>query len=470
MDLTLRDDRGARLDEPVLLTVRQDANTREYTVRGGRGRSLTVPLESPTASAVLHARYEGDARHAGSSHEVQVRPGDGTLSLQLLAPSTVDLDDTALRTLIATVQVDGGSLQSPAGRVVRFALDGAPIGQARADAAGRAVLSILPSSFTTPGVHALSASVDGAASSVSRRLVVRALTSIVVTVAPAPRAGALRVHGALAWRGGPVSGASVTLREGPRTLAGFVCDPQGSFAGEIPASALAAGRRGRIVFSPTTPWFSGSESGEFWLSPQRTPKLSWRVALLAAAAGGLVLSALRARRAKDVGSSSTQLGDALTLEVGQEDSGSAQVATLVILAEDKATGSPLEDVRAEHLDGRRIEGPLSAVVGSTVTLRVDREGYAPREISVTLPRAGAMRLRVGLSVWRDAAFDIVRPLTKPSDPNRTLKTPREVSEHRHETTALMERAELLVYGPRSPTAGQVAELDALSRSVSHGEH
>ncbi len=465
LDVTLRDDRGERLDGLVTLTVLRGSEMIHRVISSGARRTVTIALPT-TAGVRVQARYDGDPRHAGATEEVRVDAGSPSRSLQLLTPPSADIDATRPVNLIATVRVEGGGTESPGGQVVRFSIDGVALGRALSDGAGRAALSVLPSRFTTPGIHTVAATIDEATT--ERRVVVRALTSLAVTATTDPLTGVVRLHGALAWRGGPVSGASVTVRDGARSIAGFVCDEQGVFRGEIQGSWPAMGNRGRVVFSPTTPWFSGCESAEFVLRTPSARTMSWRFALAAAGLGLLALATSRWRRGSSPVNAPTTLDDAITLEDGGE-LGPGH-AKLSVIAEDRTSGAPLADALVLRADGAPHAASAPLTIGASITLRITRDGYAPRDVSFAIPRAGALRLRVGLSPWREAAYEVIRPLAAQSEPGRAPRTPREVSAQRVETRELMERAEALVYGPHAPSPEQVAALGAISRTVSRGEH
>jgi hypothetical protein len=473
LSLTLRDDKGA----PVAGTVRVDASSGAISTQRavavdvmGRG---VVDLPVPRGERVIdvRAQYAGDDIHAAAIAQLRVDLDAPFVSVSLMAPVTVDLDARTSVEFVATVSIGAVALVSPRGWPVHFYVDGDRVGVAQADATGRARLRLDSSRFTTPGVKVLRAAVLLRGSeiwSVERRMIARALTSVVVTPVRDDRSGQLRLQGAVAWRGGGVAGASVRVESGRVRVATGTTDRSGTFDIRVSPRFVVAGARARVVFVPTTPWLSGAESAEFFLGlPQPTP-IHWRWALAPCVIGAVAVLVLRRTRAQTTLASSIVLDEGATLELVEASSDS----TLSVIVEDRSSGALLDGAEVS-IDGTPLaQGSVrSAPLGALLTVEVRCERYAPRTLSVRVDRGGALLLRVQLASWREALFDVARPhLPSPSGAKVSPTLSEARNAHPAGVRKLFDEVERGAYGPDEPDASTVARARAAASAFREGEH
>jgi|LNFM01.1.fsa_nt_gb hypothetical protein len=472
--LSLRDDKGAG----VRGTVRVESGTRppiQARTDNNGHTNIEIAVSPGTRVVDLRAQFAGDSTHSAAISQLRIDLDAPFVSVSLLAPSSVDIDGRAAIDLIASVDTGAVAAVNPRGWVVQFYVDGDRVATSEADATGRAATRIDNSRFVTPGVRAVRAAVVLRGSelfSPERRLIARALTSIVATPTRDERTGQLGLRGAVAWRGGGVAGATVRVESNRQLLAAALTDRNGSFDLVLPARVLVAGARARVVFVPTTPWFSGAESGEFYLAPPALAAVSWRFALAPIGLGLLAFAIVRAlRNRRESTPPAAKVEDGATLEHVEGDS----EATLAVSVEDRTTGLPIEGATV-LLDGTPLaSGERRPVVrGAKVKVSVLCEGYAPREISVRIERSQAARLRIALAPWREAVFEVAREHLPSQTGGKVSPTLREAVETTTEgpkvLRPLFDAAERGAYGPTEPDQQTVAAVRALADRVRDGEH
>ncbi len=471
LDVRLRDDRGAPVQGPIHVAVTGPSGlTERDATTSPRGEaSVAIAVRESDRVLSLRVTYNGDDRHASASAQSRLDLDAPFVSVSLLAPAAIDLDGRGAIDLVASVHVAQVSLSNPAGWPVQFYLDGDRVGAAVADATGRATLRLDRAAARTPGVHALRAAVLLRGSelwSPDRRVIVRALTSVIATAEPDARTGALRVHGAVAWRGGGVGGATVRVQSGATLVAAAVSDASGAFDLTIAPRALVAGARARVAFAPTTPWFAGAESAEFLLAPAAPTPVSWRYVVAPIALGLLLLAVLRTRRSAPVADAPRTLADGATIESAE----GQREGTFTVRVEDRTTAEPLDDAEV-IIDGQPFDNtPRIVALGASVRVKVSCAGFAPRELTVEIDRAGAVRLRVGLSPWREAVYEVAKQHLPRGEGAAVAPTLREAAQKGGATRPLFDQAEHGSYGPTEPDSSTVERLEALSRSVRDREH
>ncbi len=473
--VVLRDDQGAPVAGPVRLDVRRSsANAQRAVTTDIAGRAAAdVAVGRDDRVLQVRAQFAGDATHAPSSSELSVDLDAPFVTVVLQsAPSAVDVEARSALELVASVEIGRVALASPVGWPVRFYMDDEPLGTASADATGRAAIRVDPSRFSTPGVRTLRAAAQLRGSELwsnERRIVVRALTSVVATPARDERTGQLHVRGAVAWRGGGVAGATVRVESNQTLVTAALTDGSGAFELTVPPRSQLPGARARIVFVPTTPWLSGSESAEFYLAPPALPPVSWRFALAPLAIGALVFLLARARSNKPVTTAAQTLDEGVVLE---ESATGDQGSVLTVIVEDRSSGEPLGDF--EVLVGDVVidsATPHPVSVGAKLSITVRAAGYASREVSVVVRRSGALRLRVALSQWREAVYGVGRALMDATSGPKAPPTLREASEqataaHKPVFAAVEEGA----YGPDDPSESTFDRVRDLARSSKQREH
>lgn len=472
--LSLRDDKGAG----VRGVVRVESGTRapvqaRTDAQGHSNIEIAVPRDARLVD--VRAQFAGDSTHSAAIAQLRIDLEAPFVSVSLLAPASVDIDGRTAIDLVASVDTGAVAAVNPRGWAVQFYVDGDRVASSEADATGRAAVRLDNSRFVSPGVRALRAAVVLRGSelfSPERRLIARALTSVVATPVRDERTGQLHLRGAVAWRGGGVAGATVRVEANRTLLAAALTDRNGAYELTLPARVLVAGARARVVFVPTTPWFSGAESGEFYLAPPALASVSWRFVLAPIGLGLLAFALARvARRRRDEAPAPSKVEDGAVLE--HVEGGSER--TLSVRVEDRATGHEISDAIVT-IDGTPLPAGESRAVEAGVKLKVTvrREGYAPRDVTVRVDHERAVRLRVTLAPWREAVFEVAREHLPAPSGGKVSPTLRETVETKaagaKELRPLFDAAERGAYGPVEPDHETVAHVRSLADRVGDGEH
>lgn len=473
--VSMRDDQGTPISGAVRLDARRARGSIQQSVAlrsDGQG-SLTVPVSRDDRAVDVRAQFAGDTTHAAATVELRVDLDAPFVTVQLQSvPAAVNVESQAPVEWIASVEVGRVALTSPLGWPVQFYLDNNPVGSSRADATGRASVRVEAQRFSTPGVHTVRAAAQLRGTelwSAERRLIVRALTSVVVTPERDDRSGQLTLRGAVAWRGGGVAGATVRVESQQTLVAAALTDAQGSYELTIPPRALIAGARARVVFVPTTPWLSGAESAEFYLAPPAVPPVSWRYALAPLALGMLTFALLRLRsrpRASAAQSEVVQDGAVLEALDASDDS-----PTLVVVVDDRASGERIESctVTVDGVPAEPGQG-VAVTVGASVKIVVEAQGYARRSLTVQVRRAGAQRLRVSLARWREAVFAVAREaMDAPIAPKAAPTLQEAAANAPPAKKPLFTAAESAVYGPEEPGERALEQVRKLAEEPTHRE-
>ncbi|MFO0557183.1 MAG: hypothetical protein U0269_04135 [Polyangiales bacterium] len=471
----LRDDQGNPLVGAVRIDVRRARASVQRTVTTNtQGQaSGEVPVNREDRVLEVRAQFAGDATHTAASSDFRVDLDAPFVTVVLQsAPSAVDVESRSGAELVASVEVGQLAVASPLGWPVQFYVDNDRIGTARSDATGRAALRVDSEVFRTPGVHVVRAAAQLRGTELwsnERRVIVRALTSVVANVERNERTGQLRVRGAVAWRGGGVAGATVRIEANRALVAAALTDGAGSYEFALPPRSLLAGVKARVVFVPTTPWLSGSESGEFYLAPPAMPAVSWRFALVPLALGlaAFALARLRSKPAEQNGAQALEEGASIEVRASQDGA-----STLEVVVEDRATGEPVEHCEIS-IGGSvaRAREPVAVDVGTKVTVTLRAHGYEPREVVVPVRRAGALRLTVALARWREAIYSVAREfIVTPSGP-KAAPTLREAGEDAARAVQpVLAAAESASYGPDEPEQAAFDHVRALADATRQREH
>jgi hypothetical protein len=471
----LRDDQGGAIAGAVRIDVRRARSSAQRTVTTnaqGQG-SGEVAVNREDRVLDVRAQFAGDATHTAASSEFRVDLDAPFVTVVLQsAPASVDVESRASVELVASVEVGQLAVASPLGWAVQFYLDNDGIGSARSDATGRAALRLESERFRTPGVHVVRAAAQLRGTELwsnERRVVVRALTSVVANVERNERTGELRVRGAVAWRGGGVAGATVRIEANGALVAAALTDGSGAYEFALPPRALLAGVKARVVFVPTTPWLSGSESGEFYLAPPAMPAVSWRFALVPLALGAAALAVARLRSRPSAEKSAQTLEEGASIELQETQDGSS---TLEVVVEDRATGEAVEDCEIS-VGGVivRAREPVAVEVGAKVTVALRAPGYEPREVLVPVRRAGALRLTVAVARWREAIYSFAREFIATPSGAKVAPTLREASEGAARAVKpVLAAAETAIYGPDEPEQAAFDHVRALADATRQREH
>ncbi len=471
--VSLRDDRGAPVVGAVRVDVRSASTSTQRTLQTdplGQA-TMDVPVRRDDHVIEVRGQFSGDSTRSSATTELRVDVDAPFVSVVLQSvPASVNVESRAAVELVASVEVGRVSLASPLGWPVQFYIDNNPVGTVRSDATGRAALRLEGAQFQTPGVRTVRAAAQLRGTelwSAERRLIVRALTSVVATADRDERTGQLRVHGAVAWRGGGVAGATVRVESNQTQVAAALTDAVGAFELTVPARSQTPGAKARVVFVPTTPWLSGAESGEFYLAPPLLPPVSWRYALAPLALGALVFALLRLRPKPSQPKAAQQIEDGVELE----ESAVADAPSVVVSVVDRSTGLPIEGASVSLGGVVMGESPTPFAPGSKLSLTVRADGYASRELSITVRAAGAVRLKVALSRWREAVYAVAREvMLAPPAPKAppTLEEAAEVASVAHKP--LFAEAQRGAYGPDEPGEHTLKRVQDLAESTKHGEH
>lgn len=473
--MSLRDDQGNPLAGAVRIDVQRARTSVQRTITTtsqGQGTAEVLVDRSDRVLAV-QAHFGGDATHTAASTEFRVDLDAPFVSIALQSvPTAIDVESRSGTEFVASVEVGRLAVASPLGWPVQFYLDNDRIASATSDATGRASVRVEASRFQTPGVHVVRAAAQLRGTELwsnERRVIVRALTSVVANVERNEQNGQLRVRGAVAWRGGGVAGATVRIEANRSLVAAALTDASGSFEFFLPPRAQIAGVKARVVFVPTTPWLSGSESGEFFLAPAALPSVSWRFVLVPLVLGAAVFALVRWRSKPATEPKAQTLEDGVS--VVQEESVDG-ASSLQVVVEDRATGARVEacEISIGSTDVALGES-VSVEVGTKLTVRVRADGYEPREVQVPVRRAGALRLTVALSRWREAIYSVAREfIASPTGP-KVAPTLREASEDAPRAVKpVLTAAETATYGPDEPEQAAFDHVRSLADASRQREH
>jgi hypothetical protein len=471
----LRDDQGNPLVGAVRIDVRcaRASAQRTVTTNTQGQASAEVPVNREDRVLEVRAQFAGDASHTAASTDFRVDLDAPFVTLVLQrAPVSVDVESRSGAELVASVEVGQLAVASPMGWPVQFYVDNDRVGTARSDATGRAVLRVDNDVFRAPGVHVVRAAAQLRGTELwsnERRVIVRALTSVVANVERDERTGQLRVRGAVAWRGGGVAGATVRIEANRVLVAAALTDGAGSYEFALPPRSLLAGVKARVVFVPTTPWLSGAESGEFYLAPPAMPAVSWRLALVPLALGlaAFAIAALRSKPTEQNGAQTLEEGASIEVQSSQDGA-----STLEVVVEDRATGEQVECCELT-IGGKaaRAREAVAVDVGTKVTVTLLAQGYEPREVVVPVRQPGALRLTVVLARWREAIYSIAREfIVVPSGP-KAAPTLREAGEDAARAVKpVLAAAELASYGPGEPEQAAFDYVRSLADATRQREH
>lgn len=484
--LSLRDDQGAALAGRALSVQAQrehddaPAAVRAAATDAQGETTVTVALDTRDRTVHLRAAFAGDGRVAGSAWERDVALDAPFVTVEL----TLSQDRVALGAAgpDARVTVDTGRVGSLSARGLSLAVgvegsNGAvrDIAAGVCDAAGSARLHLPAAAFAQPGVVRLVPRVQlrerEYVRGEPRDVLVQARTSIgLARVEGDDDARGVELRGSLRRTpDAPLVGASVQLLRGDETLAGARTDGDGAFTFRLPASAAARpDLTVRAVFDPTEPWYERAESAPLQLSAPPPPEVPWYWTLLplAVALGVGVGWQLRARRKEPppapppldalpdaavvrVEPAEVVRGLEVVFRVSDRSTGAA-VRGAEVQREGAATWSPVPDGAMAQEPARRIEFVVRA------------PGFAPRAVAGDFARPGRYVVQVMLRNWREALFDRVRPVLRPTQA-AVHPTPREALRGRATPAAeaLLVLVEAGCYGAAAPDDDALREADRL---------
>lgn len=461
----LRDDHG----HPVEGSLRVRANAvrgpaeviRSTDTNGAAAFDFAIGPE--TSMVTVRADFSGDSTHAQATVQHVFSLDQEFAEVGLSMPSTLDSEGDPAE---AVISVDYSNIvrRTAANLPVILQLDDQEFARGTTDATGRAAVRIDPAALQSVGVHRFRAVAQLGSTqkfSSERRVVIRALTSVVARMTEDERDGKwLTIRGAVAWRGGGVGRAMVTLSSLGRRLVVGQTDERGAFALRLNTESLEPATRARVLFSPTTPWYSAAESEELLLVPPSPRKISWRAVVIPFALTILAISLakLRANKANDQGSSQV-IDDAVT--VLHQTTLDGEATTLRVEVYDRSTGLSL-DYATITLDGKSVGTARTELTQERSVVKVACRGFASRSIDVVKVRGKSSVLRVGLSNWREYAFGILRPLLPKRGKNSVLSTVEEavstVSATSKRDQQVLREGERVVYGPETPTEESVSAL------------
>ncbi len=458
----LRDDRA----QPVQGTVRVRATpvrgpsevTHRMDTQGTSSFDFSVGPGSN--SVIIRAEFAGDSSNSPASVQLPFSLDAEFVEVGLALPSTLESDGDPASAVIA---VDYANVvrRSAANLPVVLLMDDQEFARGQTDATGRASVQIDPSQLQNVGVHRFRATTRVGTvekSSPERRVVVRALTSVVARIVEGERDGSwITVRGAVAWRGGGVANAMVRLATLGAQLNVVQTDARGAFSLRVDTTALEPSTRGRVIFSPTTPWYSGAESEELLLVPASPKRISWRFVALPLALMIFVISVSKLRANKERAQDKPLVIDDATSIVHSINT-DERSSTLRVEVYDRSTGATLDQATVV-LNGATIGLALIELESERNHLKVACWGFAPRKVELTRVRGKSSVLRVGLSNWREYAFGFLRPLLPKRGKNSVLSTVEEVAVIADSRDrAVLREGERVVYGPESPSEEVAATL------------
>jgi hypothetical protein len=268
-------------------------------------------------------------------------------------------------------------------------------------------------------------------------------------------------------QGGGVDGGAVTLMVGSRSVAETGAKPDGSFAFDVSASELGAGKFNvQVVFDPTRDWQRSSRSEPLTVTvaqPAPVP-VSYTVAAFALTALAILvfvgmrtrpwetwLAKWRKRHQTEPNEGETNEGEVEQIHTGLTVARPSMMSTLRRTKDHGFTGQVRNAVTGrivggarmtlrlgtiEHLVDVRGDGKFVAedlTPGGVWSVAVEAYGFVTERFDITVPHRGELRgVRVDVLPVRERIFALYGVAARPMLPDPGLWgiwTPRQIFEH-----------------------------------------
>lgn len=471
-------DKFSRAPVPwVSVELRLDQYVRSTSADSSGGFTATFAVTAGRHD--LTVEFRGDLHHESSRFEIlgfDVSKNPLSLGLTLSRGVASYGEDDVTAQVTASSDFGGVALPiavlvGPEGADER---DLVPVGVVRTDEAGNGELAIPVARLGEPGRKQVLARYDGDIAYDEARatatFLIKTDTAIEFETSSTDLAYEDRFRGrgtVLDARGGGVDGGAVTLMVGSRSVAETGAKADGTFAFDVPASELGAGKFNvQVVFDPSLEWQRSSRSDPLTVvvaQPEPVP-VSYTVAAFALTALAiLAFVAMRTRpwekwlarwrkRRQDEDEEQEVAGDQATeIHTGLTVARPSMMSTLRRTKDhgfagqvrDAVTGRVVGGARMilthgnlEHLVEVRGDGRFTAedlTPAGTWGVAVEAYGYVTERFEITIPHRGELRgVRIDVLPVRERIFAMYGVAARPMLPDPELWgiwTPRQIFDH-----------------------------------------